>query len=81
MTMEIVRVDLHATGVRALVYPRDCATALIAIGGKYSDKRVKEQKLDEATRRALNGERSGHFVASWVGGKWLLKRRIKNQEW
>lgn len=70
MSLEVVKVALHATdgGVRALIYPKD-------------RQRTKEQKLDEAARRALAGDRCGHFKGSWVDGKWKLGRRLPDQGW
>lgn len=75
--MEIVKVEV-VIGGRALVYPRECAGGPI---DKQADRRMKDQKLDEASLRALNGDRQMYCKASWVEGRWKLGRRLPDQRW
>ncbi len=71
MSLEIVKVqvDLMRPDGLALISPKDDV------------KRQTRQKLDERTKRAMNGHRTAFFKASWIGSRWRPVRRYQDQPW
>jgi hypothetical protein len=70
--MEYIKVTVPKlpADAKAIIQPKEDAA-----------RRTTQQALDDTTKRQLNGDATGYFKASWVGGRWQIGRRLPNQDW